>query len=111
MRRGGRAWLDFNLLPGAGLKFLVLHQQMSVFDLVRQAVQRPGPRPPDDLSVRIELAAGAGTLESPRAPVPPEPPPEMRANGGEDRDLVRRPAQRPNALPGRPFHVPVGDRH
>src|SRR2546422_11699141 len=98
MRRGGRAWLDFNLLPGAGLKFLVLHQQMSVFDLDRQAVQRPGRRPPDDLSVRIELAAVAGTLGSPRAPVPPEAAAGMRRNGGGDREPVRRPAQRPDPL-------------
>src|SRR2546425_12845797 len=110
MRRGGRAWLDFNLLPGAGLKFLVLHQQMSVFDLDRQAVQRPGRRPPNDLPVRIELAAVAGTLESPRAPVPPEAAAEMRANGGVDRDLVRRPAQRPGGLSSPHFHLARGRR-
>src|SRR3989442_12685634 len=98
MRRGGRAWLDFNLLPGAGLKFLVLHQQMSVFDLDRQAVQRPGRRPPDDLSVRIELAAAAGTPESPRPPFPPEAAAEMRGNGGLDRGLVRHPSPPPDAL-------------
>src|SRR3989442_14672339 len=97
MRRGGRAWLDFNLLPGAGLKFLVLHQQMSVFDLDRQAVPRPGRRPPDDLSVRIELASVAGGLESPRAPCPPEAAAEMTANGGGDRGPGCRPAQRPGA--------------
>src|SRR5207244_5606142 len=110
MRKAGRA-SDLNLLPGAGLEFLVLHQQAAVLDLDRQAIQRPGSRASDDPPVRIELAAVAGTLEFLLPAVPPEAAAKMRADGGIDRDLVRRPAERPDALDGRRLHVTVADRH
>src|SRR5712691_3511316 len=110
MCKAGRT-SDLNLLLGAGLEFLVLHQQAAVLDLDRQAVQRPGSRASDDFPILVEFAAVAGTLEFLLSAVPPEAAAKMRADGGIDRDLVRRPAQRPDALDGRRLHVAVGDPH
>src|SRR5437867_7045380 len=110
MCKAGRA-SDFDLLLGAGLEFLVLHQQPAVLDLDRQAVQRPGSRTSDDLPILVEFAAVAGTLEFLVPAVPPEAAAKMRADGGKACDLVRRTAQGPDALDGRRLHVTVADGH